>query len=220
MDNHSFLIGIAGGTASGKTSIANTIAADFCPNEIAIIQQDSYYKDLSKLSMEERTKINFDHPDAVNFDIMKNQLTNLLDGHPVHIPEYDYSTHTRTNNTRVLENHNIIILEGILALFDPDVRNLLDIKLYVETADDVRIIRRIKRAVQKRNRSFSSVIQQYYESVRPMHIQFVETTKKYADIIIPEGSHNKVGIDLLRTKMMSLINSNQKRKPPLDSHTN
>ena len=210
MDNHTFLIGIAGGTGSGKTSIANAIASDFDPSEVAVIQQDSYYKDLSKLSMEERSDMNFDHPDSVDFDLMKDQLTDLLNGQMVHIPEYDYSTHTHTKKTRILEKNNIIILEGILALFDPDVRNLMDIKLYVETADDVRIIRRIKRDVQKRKRTFSSVIQQYYDSVRPMHIQFVETTKKYADIIIPEGSHNKVGIDIIRTKIMSLIFNKQK----------
>ena len=210
MDNHVFLIGIAGGTGSGKTTIAEAITADFGPSEVAVIQQDSYYLDLAKFSMEERSGINFDHPDAVDFDLMKEQLTNLLKGHQIHIPEYDYSTHTRTNKTRVLEKHNIIILEGILALYDPDVRNLMSIKIYVETADDVRIIRRIKRDVQKRKRTFSSVIQQYYDSVRPMHIQFVETTKKYADIIIPEGSHNKVGIDIIRTKIRSLIFNKQK----------
>ena len=160
--------------------------------------------------MEERSSINFDHPDAVDFDLMREQLTNLLDGHQIHVPEYDYSTHTRTNKTRVLEKPNIIIVEGILALFDPDVRNLMAIKIYVETADDIRIIRRIKRDVQKRDRTLTSVIKQYYEFVRPMHILFVETTKKYADIIIPEGSHNKVGIDIIRTKIMSLIFNKQK----------
>ena len=209
MDNNSFLIGIAGGTGSGKTSIAKAIAADFSPSKVAVIKQDSYYHDLSKLTLEERSVVNFDHPDAMDFGLMKDQLSNLLDGHLVHIPKYDYLTHTRINETRALEKHNIIILEGILALFDPDVRNLMAIKIYVETADDIRIIRRIKRDVQKRGRSLSSVIQQYYESVRPMHMQFVETTKIFADIIIPEGSHNKVGIDLLKTKIMSLIHNKQ-----------
>ena len=210
MTNNSFLIGIAGGTGSGKTSIANAIAAGFDPSEVSIIQQDSYYKDLSTLSMEERSSMNFDHPDAVDFDLMKDQLIDLLNGQSVNIPEYDYSTHTRTNRTRVMEKQNIIIIEGILALFDPDVRNLMEIKIYVETADDMRFIRRLKRDVQKRGRTLTSVIQQYYKSVRPMHIQFVESTKKYADIIIPEGSHNKVGIDILQTKIMSLILGNQK----------
>jgi len=209
MDKNIFLIGIAGGTGSGKTSISNLIAADFRPSEVSVIQQDSYYRDLSKFSMKERSIMNFDHPDAIDFELMKNQLTDLLSGRTVHIPEYDYSTHTRTNNTCTLENHNIIILEGILALFNPDVRNLMDIKVYVDTADDVRIIRRIKRDVQKRGRTLASVIQQYYKTVRPMHIQFVESTKKYADIIIPEGSHNQVGVDILRTKIMSIISSKQ-----------
>ena len=210
MTNNSFLIGIAGGTGSGKTSIANAIAAGFDPSEVSIIQQDSYYKDLSTLSIEERSSMNFDHPDAVDFDLMKDQLIDLLNGQSVNIPEYDYSTHTRTNRTRVMEKQNIIIIEGILALFDPDVRNLMEIKIYVETADDMRFIRRLERDVQKRGRTLTSVIQQYYKSVRPMHIQFVESTKKYADIIIPEGSHNKVGIDILQTKIMSLILGNQK----------
>ena len=210
MTNNSFLIGIAGGTGSGKTSIANAIAAGFDPSEVSIIQQDSYYKDLSTLSMEERSSMNFDHPDAIDFDLMKDQLIDLLNGQSVNIPEYDYSTHTRTNRTRVMEKQNIIIIEGILALFDPNVRNLMEIKIYVETADDIRFIRRLKRDVQKRGRTLTSVIQQYYKSVRPMHIQFVESTKKYADIIIPEGSHNKVGIDILQTKIMSLIVGKQK----------
>ena len=209
MNNHAFLIGIAGGTGSGKTSIAKAIAADFSPSEVAVIQQDSYYRDLSNVSLEERSRINFDHPDAMDFELMKDQLTNLLDGHTVHIPEYDYSTHSRTKTTRILEKHTIIIIEGILALSDPDVRNLMEIKIYVETEADIRFIRRLKRDVQKRSRTLASVIQQYYESVRPMHIQFVENTKKYADIIIPEGSHNKVAIDLLRTKIMSIIFNKQ-----------
>ena len=218
MHNQTYLIGIAGGTGSGKTSISKEISADFDPSKVAIIQQDSYYRDLSMFTMEERSEMNFDHPDAIDFDLMKHQLTNLLDGHTVQIPEYDHSTHTRIDKTQILKKHTIIILEGILALFDPDIRNLMALKIFIETADDVRIIRRIKRDVQKRNRTLTSVIQQYYKSVRPMHIQYVETTKKYADIIIPEGSHNKVGIDIIRTKIMSLIFN--KQKTPLDAHTN
>ena len=129
MDNHAFLIGIAGGTGSGKTSFANEIAADFGPSKVSVIQQDSYYRDLSKFSMEERAKMNFDHPDALDFQLMKDQLRELLNGGSVHIPEYDYATHSRTNTTRVLEKNNIIILEGIFSLFDPDIRNLMEIKI-------------------------------------------------------------------------------------------
>ena len=210
MANHAFLIGIAGGTGSGKTSIAKAIARDFSSEEVALIEQDSYYRDLSNITMEERSKTNFDHPDSVDFHLMKEQLNKLIEGNPVEIPIYDFTSHIRKRDTRLIEKHQIIIMEGILALFDPDIRSMMDIKIYVETADDIRIIRRIKRDVNKRKRTLISVIEQYYATVRPMHIQFVETTKKYADIIIPEGSHNKVGLDILRTKIMALIISNQK----------
>ena len=205
LDNHVFLIGIAGGTGSGKTSIAKAIATDFSPSEVALIEQDAYYHDLSKITMEERVEVNFDHPDSVDFQLLKEQLAILLQGKPVEVPIYDFTTHTRKSKTRLIEKHHIIIIEGILALFDPDIRKMMAIKIYVDTADDIRIIRRIKRDINKRKRNLSSVIEQYYTTVRPMHIQFVETTKKYADIIIPEGGHNKVGIDILRTKIMSLI---------------
>ena len=210
MANHAFLIGIAGGTGSGKTSIAKAIARDFSSEEVALIEQDSYYRDLSNITMEERSKTNFDHPDSVDFHLMKEQLNKLIEGNPVEIPIYDFTSHIRKRDTRLIEKHQIIIMEGILALFDPDIRSMMDIKIYVETADDIRIIRRIKRDVNKRKRTLISVIEQYYATVRPMHIQFVETTKKYADIIIPEGGHNKVGIDILRTKIMSLILNKQK----------
>ena len=210
MDNHRFLIGIAGGTGSGKTSIAKAISSGFISSEVALIEQDSYYRDLSNLSMEERSEVNFDHPDSVDFNLMKEQLTALIQGNPVEIPMYDFTSHTRKNETRNIEKHRIIIMEGILALFDLDIRRLMDIKIYIDTADDIRFIRRIKRDINKRKRTLSSVIEQYYSTVRPMHIQFVESTKKYADIIIPEGGHNKVGIDILQTKIRSLILKNNK----------
>ena len=212
MDNHAFLIGIAGGTGSGKTSIAKAIAENFSPSEVALIEQDSYYRDLSKITLEDRSEANFDHPESVDFQLMREQLTNLLKGNSVEIPVYDFTTHTRKSETRLIEKHHIIIMEGILALFDSDIREMMDIKIYVETDDDIRIIRRIRRDINKRKRTLSSVIDQYYTTVRPMHIQFVEPTKKYADIIIPEGGHNKVGIDILRTKIMSLILNYNKSK--------
>ena len=209
MDNPVFLIGIAGGTGSGKTSIAKAIASDFPPLKVALIEQDSYYKDLSLLTIQERSEVNFDHPDSVDFQLMKEQLTELLQGNTVEIPIYDFTSHTRKSDTRLIEKHQIIIIEGILALFDPDIRNMMGIKIYVETADDIRITRRIKRDLNKRKRTLSSIIEQYFTTVRPMHIQFVENTKKYADIIIPEGGQNKVGIDIIRTKIMSLILNKQ-----------
>ena len=209
MDKYAILIGIAGCTGSGKTSIAKAITSDFGKSEVALIEQDAYYRDLSDLTMEKRSVVNFDHPDAVDFDFMKLQLNNLIQGNKVNIPIYDFATHTRKNETQSVERHRIIILEGILTLFHQEIRDMMDIKIYVETADDIRIIRRIKRDIEKRERTFTSVIEQYYNTVRPMHIQFVEPTKKYADIIIPEGGQNKVAVDILRTKIMTLILKNK-----------
>ena len=209
MNKYAILIGIAGGTGSGKTSIAKAIASDFGKSEVTLIEQDAYYRDLSNLTLEKRSVVNFDHPDAVDFDFMKLQLNNLIQGNKVNIPIYDFATHTRKNETHPVERHRIIILEGILTLFHQEIREMMDIKIYVETADDIRIIRRIKRDIEKRERTFTSVIEQYYNTVRPMHIQFVEPTKKYADIIIPEGGQNKVAVDILRTKIMTLILKNK-----------
>ena len=205
MDKYAILIGIAGGTGSGKTSVAKAIAADLGKSDVALIELDSYYKDLSHITLEERSAVNFDHPDSVDYLLMKEHIKKLINGGKVNIPLYDFTTHTRKKKTQSVEKHRIIILEGILALFHADIREMMDIKIFVDTADDIRIIRRIKRDINKRNRTFSSVIEQYYRTVRPMHIQFVEPTKMYADIIIPEGSHNKVAIDILRTKIMTLI---------------
>jgi len=199
------LIGIAGGTGSGKTSVANAILAEFSPSEVVLIQQDSYYHDLKHLHIDERATVNFDHPDAVDFNEMCENLQSLIDGQTVQLPMYNFNTHTRTDDTLTIGNHHIIVLEGILALFDEKIRNMMDIKLYVDTPDDIRIIRRIKRDINKRGRTFESVVDQYYNTVRPMHQQFVEPSKKYADVIIPEGSHNKVAIDIIRTKIVSIL---------------
>ena len=199
------LIGIAGGTGSGKTSVANAILAEFSSSEVVLIQQDSYYKDLKHLHIDERATVNFDHPDAVDFNELGEDLQSIIVGEIAQIPIYDFNTHTRTNKTLTIGNHHIIVLEGILALFDEKIRNMMDIKLYVDTPDDIRIIRRIKRDINKRGRTFESVIEQYYNTVRPMHQQFVEPSKKYANIIIPEGAHNKVAIDIIRTKIVSIL---------------
>ena len=206
MNKKSILIGIAGGTGSGKTSFAKKIALDYEESEVALIELDSYYKDLSKISMDERIKVNFDHPDAIDFKLIKEHLKKIILGEKINIPVYDFSTHTRLNKIRTINKHQIIILEGILALFDYDIRNMMDIKLYIDTPDDIRIIRRIKRDINKRKRSFSSVIDQYYKTVRSMHMQFVEPSKKYADIIIPEGGQNKVAVNMLRSQISTIIN--------------
>ena len=199
------LIGIAGGTGSGKTSVANAILAEFSSSEVALIQQDSYYHNLEHLHLDKRATVNFDHPDAVDFNKMGEDLQLLMADETVQIPIYDYNTHTRTDETLTIGNHHIIVLEGILALFDEKIRNMMDIKLYIDTPDDIRIIRRIKRDINKRGRTFESVIEQYYNTVRPMHQQFVEPSKKFANIIIPEGAHNKVAIDIIRTKIVSIL---------------
>ena len=210
MNNNIFFIGIAGGTGSGKTSIAKEIASNFSKKEITLIEQDSYYKDQSKMTLNERAKVNFDHPDSIDFYLMKTQLSILLSGKSIDIPIYDFKTHTRSNKSCLTNPHQIIIMEGILALFDLDIRKMMDLKIYVDTDDDIRIIRRINRDINKRKRTLSSVIDQYYNTVRPMHIKFVEPTKEYADIIFPKGSNNKIAIDLLLTKIESFMQSKQK----------
>ncbi len=208
-DPAAVLIGLAGGTGSGKTSIAEALQNEVGRDEVVVLEQDSYYHDLSHLPLEERAKMNFDHPDSVDFKRMRQDLEDMLNGRPVDIPIYDYSTHTRRPDTRRISNYRLIILEGILVLTDPAVRELMDIKIYVDTAADVRFIRRMMRDVKTRDRSFESVVDQYHKTVRPMHDQFVEPSKRFADLIIPEGGHNRVAIDILKTKIFSLLDEQQ-----------
>tara|TARA_Y100001934_G_C12238769_1_gene719228 strand:+ start:42 stop:677 length:636 start_codon:yes stop_codon:yes gene_type:complete len=209
--NNTILIGVSGGTGSGKTTVARNIASEFKKNEVVLIQLDSYYKKINHLSFDERSKTNFDHPNAIDFDLLKKDLHNIKQGNSIEIPQYDFKTHTRLDSTTIIDAHHIVIVEGILSLYDQKIRNLMAIKIFVDTDDDIRIIRRLKRDINKRNRSFESVKNQYYNTVRPMHQQFVEPTKKYADIIIPEGGKNPVAIDILRTKIKSIINERQKK---------
>ncbi len=208
-DMTAVLIGLAGGTGSGKTSIAEALQNEVGRDEVVVLEQDSYYHDLSHLPLAERAKMNFDHPDSVDFERMRVDLEDMLKGRTVEIPIYDYSTHTRRPDTRRLSNYRLIILEGILVLTDPAVRELMDIKIYVDTAADVRFIRRMMRDVKTRDRSFESVVDQYHKTVRPMHDQFVEPSKRFADLIIPEGGHNRVAIDILKTKIFALLGEQQ-----------
>ena len=202
----SILIGIAGGTGSGKTSMAKNIVRDFNPQQVVIIEQDSYYYDLKDIPMDTRNHHNFDHPEAYDFDLMKRQIRDLISGKTVNIPVYDYKTHTRSSEVHRVTGHKIIVLEGIMVLFDPELRDMMDIKIYIHTAPDIRFIRRLTRDIKHRGRTTESVIRQYLETVRPMHDQFIEPTKQYADIIIPEGGHNTVAVDLFKTKVTSLLN--------------
>ena len=201
------LIGIAGGTASGKTSIADILKEDFSStNSVIIIKEDDYYKDQSDITYEERCKTNYDHPLAFDFDLMMVQLKELLACKTIKKPTYDYTVHNRSSIIETVEPSDVIILEGLFALYNPEIRKLEDIKVFVDTDADIRFIRRLKRDIVERQRTMENVMQQYLTTVKPMHDQFIEPTKKYADVIIPEGMTNLVGIDLLRTKINSVLN--------------
>lgn len=203
--NKPILIGITGGTGSGKSTIAKEIYNNFSENCIGMIEQDSYYKDQSHLSMEERVKTNYDHPKAFDNELLMQHLKNLIDGERIEKPIYDFSIHNRKTETITVESREIIILEGILILEDQRIRDLLDIKIYVDTDADVRIIRRLVRDMKERGRTVESVIDQYLSVVKPMHLQFTEPTKRYADIIIPEGGQNKVAIDIMVAKIKQIL---------------
>lgn len=210
MSDRPILIGIVGGTGSGKSTVARAIFESLPEKNIAIIEQDSYYKDQSHLTLEEREKTNYDHPLAFDSDLLKQHLSELLKNKAIEKPLYDFERHTRKKETEIVQPKDIIILEGIMILDDIELRNLLDIKIFVDTDADVRIIRRIVRDLEERGRTLDSVIEQYLTSVRPAHIQFVEPNKKYADIIIPEGGYNQVAIDIMVTKIKTIIEKKNK----------
>ena len=199
------VIGVTGGSGSGKTSVSRAILNALPNHSILLFEQDSYYKDQSHLSFEERLGTNYDHPFAFDTDLLISHLKDLMNYKSIEKPVYDYEAHTRSTEVVNQEPKEVIILEGILILEDERLRDLMDIKVYVDTEDDIRIIRRIKRDMEDRGRSLDSVIEQYLGVVKPMHTQFIEPTKKYADIIIPEGGKNQVAIDLLTTKVRSIL---------------
>lgn len=199
------IIGIAGGSGSGKTSVTNAISEVFKNHSVVVIQQDFYYKDQSHLKFEERLNTNYDHPLAFDNDLLLEHIHNLLDNKSIEKPVYDYAKHTRSSETITIEPKDVIILEGILVLEDERLRNMMNIKLFVDTDADLRIIRRILRDINERGRTVDSVVDQYLHVVRPMHNQFIEPTKKYADVIIPEGGQNEVAIDLMVTKIKTIL---------------
>ncbi|EEU21808.1 uridine kinase [Lactobacillus mulieris] len=200
------VIGIAGGSGSGKTTIAHEVARLINDDDhIITLTQDSYYKDNTGIPMSERQKINYDHPDAFDMPLLVAQINQLMHRKAVEMPVYDFTEHTRSSKTIHVEPADIIILEGILVLADEDLRDLMDIKVYVDTDDDIRFIRRLERDLKERGRSLDSVIDQYLATVKPMYHQFIEPTKRYADIIVPEGGENNVAIDMLTTKMRSVL---------------
>ena len=200
------IIGVTGGSGSGKTSVSRAIFNNFPDHSIMMLEQDSYYKDQSHLSFEERLNTNYDHPFAFGDDLLIQHVGDLLNYKAIEKPVYDYVAHTRSQATIIQEPKEVIILEGILILEDERLRDLMDIKVYVDTDDDIRIIRRIKRDMEERGRTLDSVIEQYLTVVKPMYHQFIEPTKRYADIIVPEGGENHVAIDLITTKVASFLN--------------
>ena len=208
--NRPILIGITGGTGSGKSTIAREIYKQFGDSTIAMIEQDSYYKDQSNLSYEQRIKTNYDHPDAFDTSLLVKHLNLLLEGKVIEKPIYDFEVHNRKKDTVIVKSKEIIIFEGILVLAEKILRDMLDIKIYVDTDEDVRFIRRLTRDISERGRTTDSVINQYLKVVKPMHEQFTEPTKRYADIIIPEGGHNKVAIDIITANISQILHKQKK----------
>jgi uridine kinase len=201
------IIGICGGTGSGKTTVANRILEAVSADEVIFLQQDSYYRNLNDMPLDYRQAVNFDHPDALDNDLLVKHIRRLKAGAAVELPIYDFKTHTRLNETTHVEPKPIVIVEGILIFADPRILEELDIKVFVDTPDDIRFIRRLQRDLAERGRTVESVIEQYLGSVRPMHMQFVEPSKRYADVIIPEGGHNLVSIGLISGKIRERLAS-------------
>ena len=201
------IIGIAGGSGSGKSTLLEKMIDALGTGCVTVIDHDAYYRDLSHLSLAERTDVNFDHPNTLETDLLVEHLDALLDGSDVNKPVYDFSQHTRSGAFETLEPRPVIIVEGILVLTDRALVDRMDIKLFVDTEDDIRLARRIRRDICERGRTVDSVLDQYESTVRPMFIQFVEPTKRIADIIIPRGGHNEVALDLILTKIRALTNA-------------
>jgi uridine kinase len=203
------VIGVAGGTGSGKTTVANEILRRVGAEHVACIPHDAYYRDLGRLPLAQRDQVNFDHPDSLETELLVEHLKALRGERAVEIPVYDFTTHTRTGQTRRVEPAPVILVEGILIFAEPALRELLDVRLYVDTDADVRFIRRLRRDVEERGRSVESVCDQYLSTVRPMHLEFVEPSKRHADVIIPEGGFNEIAIEMVAARIKGMLESNQ-----------
>ena len=199
------VIGIAGGSGSGKTTVAQQILSRVGANRIAFIQHNSYYKDLSALPPTQHASINFDHPNSLDTDLLIQHIVSLRDGKPVEVPIYDFSTDSRTSQTFKIEPRRVIIVEGILIFAEAALRELFDVKIFVDTDSDIRFIRRLERDLTERGRTTESVIKQYLATVRPMHLEFVEPSKRYADVIIPEGGFNTAAMDMVVARIEALL---------------
>jgi uridine kinase len=198
-------IGVAGGTGSGKTTVALSILEKVGFNHVAYLSHDSYYRDWSSLPKEKRDKINFDHPDALENDLLVEHLKKLQLGEAIDMPIYDFKTHTRSKETKHIEPQTVVLVDGILIFADKGLRELMDVKIFVDTAADLRFIRRLERDIKERGRSPESVIEQYLTTVRPMHLEFVEPSKRYADVIIPEGGFNEVAVQMVASRVKTLL---------------
>lgn len=199
------IIGISGASASGKSLLANTILTELSSERVVVISEDSYYKDHPELSDEERAKINFDHPDAFDHDLLCQHLAELQEGKTILVPSYDFTKHRRSPETRKICNQTIVILEGILLFAEKKLREMMDIRIFMDTALDVCLVRRVRRDVIQRHRTFESVLLQYETTVRPMYMQFIEPSKRYADVIVPRGGENRIAIDMIKAKMRELL---------------
>lgn len=198
-------VGVAGGSGSGKTTVVRALVQGVSSDSVSVVHHDAYYRDYSNLPLKDREKINFDHPDSLETELLVQHLKALAAGEAVEVPTYDFTTHTRAAETRRVAPSKVIIVDGILVLADAELREHLDIKIHVDTDADIRFIRRLERDLLERERTLESVIEQYTTTVRPMHLEFVEPAKRYADIIIPKGGHNRVGVDMLITKLRQIL---------------
>lgn len=207
------IIGVTGGSSSGKTTVSRAIYDQLQNESIMILQQDAYYNDQANMTMAERKAVNYDHPLAFDTDLLIEHIKQLRDNQAIEKPVYDYAQYTRSSQTIHQEPKDVIILEGILILDDERLRDLMDIKVFVDTDDDIRIIRRIQRDIKERHRDLDGIINQYLTTVKPMYHQFVEPTKRYADLIVPEGGENQVAIDLLTTKIRSILAQKKNGRP-------
>jgi uridine kinase len=200
----SFVIGVAGGSGSGKTTVVRRIVDSLGPEHVTLIDHDRYYRDRNDLRLEERAALNYDHPDALETDLLVRHVRELKGGKAVDVPQYDFTRHARLSETETFQPRRALIVEGILVFTDAALRDLMDIKVFVDTDSDTRFIRRLQRDVAQRGRTMESVIEQYQHTVKPMHLEFVEPSKRYADVIIPLGGHNTVAVDLLLTMLPSI----------------
>ena len=202
----SLVIGIAGGTGSGKTTVANVILERVGKEHISYLPHDAYYRELSDLPPDQKAAVNFDHPDSLETELMIKHIHKLINGQSVELPIYDFSTHSRTGKTIRVDPQRVIIVEGILIFAEPELRKLFDVKLFVDTNADVRFIRRLQRDISERGRTTEMVIHQYLTTVRPMHLEFAEPSKRYANVIIPEGGLNAVAMDMVIARIEALLN--------------